>query len=128
MSNSQHVFLVAGSLFGFLGIAAGAFGAHFLKTKLVPESLEVYETAVRYQMYHAFALLIIGALMGSFHSGWFTMAGVMFITGTLLFSGSLYALVFTGIRAWGVVTPVGGVFFLIGWLSLLLGGCFARSI
>lgn len=128
MSTTQHVFLTFSSLFGLIGIAAGAFGAHLLKSKFSPETFDVYEVAVRYQLFHAIALLGLTALLGTVHTGWFTMAGILFIAGTLLFSGSLYALVFSGIRSWGAVTPVGGILLLLGWLSLLMGGLFARSI
>ena len=122
MSPSQQVFLASSAFLGFLGVAAGAFGAHFLKSRLSPENLDIFEVAVRYQMYHVFALLGLAAMMGTTHSAWLIAAGCLFIAGTIIFSGSLYILVFSGIRAWGAVTPIGGIFLLIGWLSLLVGG------
>ena len=106
---------------GFAGVALGAFAAHGLKTRLAPEMLAVFETAVRYQMYHAFALL--GAAWG--WARWqrreFTLAGALFMAGILLFSGSLYGLALSGPRWLGPVTPVGGLAFLAGWLALGIG-------
>jgi len=117
---NSHLFLSFGILFAFLSVAAGAFGAHFLKQRLALESLVVYETAVRYQMYHALALILVAYGMQSFHSPWLTAAAWCFIIGTLLFSGSLYILVFSSVKAWGMVTPIGGLFFLFGWLSFFI--------
>ena len=108
-------FLVLGSLFAFLGVAAGAFGAHSLKAVLSPDMLVVFETAVRYQMYHAFALLIVGWACDQFPQASFTPAGWLFAIGIVLFSGSLYALAFTGSAWLGAFTPLGGVAFLVGW-------------
>jgi uncharacterized membrane protein YgdD (TMEM256/DUF423 family) len=112
----DRTFLLIGSVFGFLGVAFGAFGAHALKSRLSPEMLAVFETGVRYQMYHAFAILIVAAAIGSLGrlpllgaAGWFFAAGV------LLFSGSLYALALTGTGLLGAITPIGGLLFLIGW-------------
>lgn len=116
-----------GALYGFLGVAGGAFGAHYLKSKLSFDSLAIFEVAVRYQMYHALVLLIVVALIGFFPSPWLTSAGWLFIAGVVIFSGSLYALVFSGIKLWGAVTPVGGLLLLMGWLALLLGSLFYRS-
>jgi uncharacterized membrane protein YgdD (TMEM256/DUF423 family) len=108
-------FLVLGALFAFLGVAAGAFGAHFLKDTLSPDMLAVFETAVRYQMYHAFALLIVGWACDQFPQASVTPAGWLFSGGIVLFSGSLYALAFTGSAWLGAFTPLGGVAFLVGW-------------
>jgi uncharacterized membrane protein YgdD (TMEM256/DUF423 family) len=108
-------FLVLGSLFAFLGVASGAFGAHSLKAVLSPDMLVVFETAVRYQMYHAFALLIVGWACDQFPQASFTPAGWLFAIGIVLFSGSLYALAFTGSAWLGAFTPLGGVAFLVGW-------------
>lgn len=127
MTVVQQTFLVSGALFGFLGVAAGAFGAHFLKSRLPLDSLDVFEVAVRYQMYHALTLIGVAILIGLFPSTWFVAAGWLFIAGTVVFSGSLYLLVFSAIRTWGAVTPVGGLLLLLGWLSLIGGGIFTRS-
>ena len=110
-----RTFFVLGALFAFLGVAAGAFGAHSLKNILAVEMLAVFETAVRYQMYHAFALLIVGWACHQFPQASFAPAGWLFTIGIVLFSGSLYALAFTGIRWLGAFTPLGGVAFLVGW-------------
>jgi len=117
MNLSQQLFLTSGSIFAFLAVTAGAFGAHFLKQRLSIESLAVYETAVRYQMYHALALILVAYGMHTFSSPWLLASGWFFIAGTLLFSGSLYLLVFSNTKAWGMLTPVGGLFFLLGWLA-----------
>jgi len=110
-----RIFLVLGALFAFLGVAAGAFGAHFLKTVLSPDMQAVFETAVRYQMYHAFALLFVGWACDQFPQGTFTPAGWLFAGGIVVFSGSLYVLAFTGTTWLGALTPLGGVAFLVGW-------------
>ena len=106
---------------GFTGVGLGAFAAHGLRSRLAPEMLAVFETAVRYQIYHAFALL--GAAWG--WARWqrreFTLAGALFMAGILLFSGSLYGLALSGPRWLGPVTPVGGLAFLAGWLALGIG-------
>jgi uncharacterized membrane protein YgdD (TMEM256/DUF423 family) len=104
-----------GALLAFLAVAGGAFGAHSLKAVLSSELLTVFETAVRYQMYHALALLVIGQSMDRGANTWFHWAGWCFLLGVVLFSGSLYALVFSGTRWLGAITPLGGVAFLIGW-------------
>lgn len=112
-------FLTLAALLGGLGVAAGAFGAHGLKPLLTPDALAVYETAVRYQMYHALALLGLGMLPpGSTPTPWRRRAGYGFLLGILLFSGSLYAMTLTGWRSLGWITPCGGVAFLAGWACL----------
>src|SRR2546427_11974981 len=117
----DRTFLLIGSVLGFLGVTFGAFGAHALKSRLSPEMLGVFETGVRYQMYHAFALLIVAAAIG--HIGTarlLVVAGWFFFAGILLFSGSLYALAFTSVGILGAITPIGGLLFLIGWARLAL--------
>jgi uncharacterized membrane protein YgdD (TMEM256/DUF423 family) len=114
-----NTFLLIGSLVGFLGVAAGAFGAHGLRSRLSPDMLAVFETAVRYQMYHVFALLITAAVMARVGDArLLAIAGWSFITGVVLFSGSLYALALTGISGLGAITPLGGLAFLVGWACL----------
>ena len=122
----QHTFVSIGAFLAFISIAAGAFGAHLLKGKLSPESQDVFEVAVRYQMYHALALLLVAILFGSLPSLTLTIVGWLFISGVVIFSGSLYALVFSGVKTWGAVTPIGGVLLLLGWLTLLLGSFFTK--
>jgi uncharacterized membrane protein YgdD (TMEM256/DUF423 family) len=107
-----------GSVSAFVSVAAGAFGAHALKLRLGPDALAVWETAARYQMVHALALLAVAQAAVSWRSPAVRSAGWLFVAGTLLFSGSLYALALTGVRGLGAVTPLGGVAFLAGWACL----------
>src|SRR5499433_3037761 len=103
----DRTFLLIGSILGFLGVVFGAFGAHALRSRLSAEMLTVFETAVRYQMYHTFAVLIVAAAIGRIgDAAWMVLAGWFFVAGIVLFSGSLYALAFTGIGMLGAVTPV----------------------
>jgi uncharacterized membrane protein YgdD (TMEM256/DUF423 family) len=108
-------------LAGFLGVALGAFGAHALKDRLAPDMLAVFDTGVRYQMYHVFALLAAAWGWARWPSRAFTAAGWLFVAGMVVFCGSLYALAFTGVRALGAITPLGGLAFLAGWLCLAWG-------
>ncbi len=110
-------FLAIAALSAGLAVAGGAFAAHALRDRLSERALEIFETGTRYQMYHALALLLVGLLLARAEAmqGFLSAAGIAFITGTLIFSGSLYALAFSGVKVWGAVTPLGGVAFLIGW-------------
>ncbi len=112
---------VVGSLLAGIGVAAGAFGAHGLKSRLSPDLLAVFETGVRYQMYHALGLLAVAVAMDRWPSGSFQTAGWLLLAGIVLFSGSLYALCLTGVRALGAITPIGGLCFLAGWALLAWG-------
>lgn len=114
----NRVFLVAGALSAFISVAAGAFGAHALRSRFSGDQLSVFETAARYQMYHALALLFVGLVAERWSGPLVPAAGWLFIAGTLLFSGSLYALPLSGIRALGAITPLGGLCFLAGWACL----------
>lgn len=105
----------------FLAVGLGAFGAHALKARLSPDMLAIFETGVRYQVYHALALLLLASLRGPSKAAWCFTAGIA------LFSGSLYILALTGVRKWGAVTPIGGVLFLAGWLILLFNRAPAPS-
>ncbi|MBC7661531.1 MAG: DUF423 domain-containing protein [Chitinophagaceae bacterium] len=105
-----------GSFFAALGVGFGAFGAHALKSRLPIEDLAIFEVGVRYQMYHALALLFVGFLASKMDSSLIKIAGWLFVAGIVLFSGSLYTLVFTGVRTWGAVTPIGGLAFIVAWL------------
>jgi len=118
--------LTAGAVFAMLSVILGAFGAHSLKDVLSEKMLQIFETGVRYEFYHSIALLIAGILYGSFPYKHIKLAGTFFITGILLFSGSLYAMAMlsinsVGIGPIGIITPIGGLFFILGWLFLLLG-------
>ena len=112
-------FLLLGSLLAFVGVALGAFGAHALRSRLSPEMLAVFETGVRYQMYHAFALLVVALAIGHIGAArLLVVAGWLFCGGVALFSGSLYALALTGTTGLGAITPIGGLLFLGGWACL----------
>ncbi len=114
-------FAAAGAVLGFLGVAAGAFAAHALRSRLSAESLSIFETAVRYQVYHALALFAVAWAYDRWPGTQVAWAGVLFISGVAVFSGSLYLLVLTGARWWGAVTPLGGLAFLAGWALLAWG-------
>jgi uncharacterized membrane protein YgdD (TMEM256/DUF423 family) len=116
----MKLWLSLGAVYGFLGIAFGAFGAHALRARLSPDMLAVWRTAVEYQFYHAGALLLIGLWLRSQQSPALNVAGACFALGVLLFSGSLYVLALSGVRGLGAVTPIGGLLFLVGWLALLV--------
>ena len=110
-----------GAVIGGLGVIAGAFGAHGLEGKLDSRALEVFETAAKYQMYHAPALLAVGLLTLQGRRGrMLDLAGWSFLVGVLIFSGTLYALAFTGIRWLGAITPIGGLGLIAGWLGLAI--------
>jgi uncharacterized membrane protein YgdD (TMEM256/DUF423 family) len=118
VNEGSKIFLVGGALSGFLSVALGAFGAHALKDRLAPEMLAVFETGVRYQFFHTFALFVVGWAIQKYPAENFSPAGWCFVAGILLFSGSLYTLALTGMRWLGAVTPFGGLAFLAGWLWL----------
>lgn len=109
-----------GALLAFLAVSAGAFGAHLLRDTLTEELATVFETAARYHMYHALALIAVGLLIRQAPSRIAHLAGACFLLGTLIFSGSLYALALSGFRPLGMITPVGGVLQLAGWFLLML--------
>jgi uncharacterized membrane protein YgdD (TMEM256/DUF423 family) len=114
----NRLFFLLGAVSAFVGVAAGAFGAHGLKSRLSEDLLAVFETGVRYQMYHAFALLAAAWATGRWPGALTNASGWLFLAGTVIFSGSLYALSLTGQRWLGAVTPLGGLAFLAGWLCL----------
>ena len=117
----DRLFFALGSASALVAVATGAFGAHGLRARLSPDLLAVFETAARYQMYHALALLAVGCAVTRWPGPWPVRAGWLFAVGTLLFSGSLYVLALSGMRWLGAVTPLGGLAFLAGWTCLLLG-------
>lgn len=114
-------FAAAGAFSAALAVLAGAFGAHALRTRVPLDLLVVFETAARYQMYHALGLLAVALLAERISHVGVRAAGWLFLAGTVFFSGSLYALSLTGIRTLGAVTPVGGLCFIAGWLALAIG-------
>ncbi len=123
----QKIYLVLGTILAGLGVVLGAFGAHGLKKFVGPETLATYQTGVQYQLYHAFALLAVGLLQTRFSNAFLQWAGLCFVTGTVLFSGSLYLL--ASLKAMNrtpgtavvLLTPAGGLFFILGWILLLVG-------
>lgn len=123
----QKIFLISGALLGGLAVILGAFGAHALKAKLSPESLQIFETGVRYQFYHALALLLVALLSDKMNASSMNFSGYFFIAGVILFSGSIYLLAtreILGIDSWksflGPITPLGGLCFVVGWILLLI--------
>ena len=118
------------SIFGGLSVAAGAFASHALKDKLSEKALEIFETAARYQIYHALALLLVALLINQteFLQPSLVIAGWAFIIGIVIFSGSLYALSLTDIKVLGAITPLGGLAFIIGWAALAYSSLNFNSI
>lgn len=120
-------FLVTAAALSGLAIILGAFGAHGLKQIVPADAVSTFETGVRYHFYHSIALLIAGMLFEKFRNKWVRWAGYSFIIGIILFSGSLYLLTFlkatnsVGLSGIGIITPIGGVFFIAGWISLMVG-------
>lgn len=112
---------VIGAIAGASGVVLGAFGAHGLKARVAPEMLEIWETAARYQILHALALLGTAWASERWPGGAVNAAGWLFLSGIVVFSGSLYALVLSGVRALGAVTPLGGLCLIAGWLALGFG-------
>ncbi|WP_106495986.1 DUF423 domain-containing protein [Lentibacillus sp. Marseille-P4043] len=114
----MKLFLLLGAINGFLAVALGAFGAHGLEGKLSEKALTTWDKAVTYQMFHTVALLFTGLLIAKIQTGGMMWAGWLFFIGILLFSGSLYIYSTTGIKTFAMITPLGGVAFLIGWVLL----------
>ena len=110
--------LIIGSLYCFLTVILGAFGAHALKDKLSEYSMSIYDKAVFYQVFHAIGILVVSILGQLFNTQDFNISGWFFVIGIVLFSGSLFILSITGIKWLGAITPIGGVMFIVGWLLL----------
>jgi uncharacterized membrane protein YgdD (TMEM256/DUF423 family) len=123
----QKIYLVIGTLLAGLAVALGAFGAHGLKKVVSLEDVTTYQTGVQYQMYHALALILVGLLSDRIYNGYVSYAGVLFVAGIILFSGSLYLIVSLHAMnkavptAIGILTPIGGLFFIAGWICMLIG-------
>lgn len=125
----DRTFFVIGSLLGGLAVALGAFGAHALESRLTSDALSTFETAARYQMYHSLALLAVAFAITRWQgSNMATWAGRLFVTGVVLFSGSLYLLSITDLRWLGAIAPVGGAAFVAGWLCLALAAWRQSSV
>lgn len=118
--NAHRRFASLGAWSALIAVAAGAFGAHALRTRLDTAMLAAFETGARYQMYHALGLFAVAWCIARWPGRLTTASGWLFVVGTVLFSGSLYLMAITGQRALGVVTPFGGVAFMAGWLCLAL--------
>ena len=117
----MNLLIIFAAVFGFLGVALGAFGAHGLQHMVEAKQLAVWHTGVQYQMYHSLALLAVALLTTNYLNQTLAhWAGWAFVIGILLFSGSLYAIVLLGVKNLGVITPIGGLFFLAGWALLLI--------
>ncbi|MBI3492733.1 MAG: DUF423 domain-containing protein [Acidobacteria bacterium] len=116
----DKTWMLIGAVAAFLAVAFGAFGAHGLRGRLTPEMLAVFETGVRYQMYHAVAILIVALALARGDGGLVRASGWLFTAGIVLFSGSLYLLALTGVTVLGAITPLGGVAFLAGWACLIV--------
>jgi uncharacterized membrane protein YgdD (TMEM256/DUF423 family) len=117
----DRLFFMLGSLSAGLAVVLGAFGAHALKARLAPDMLAVYETGVRYHLVHALALLAVAWAATRWPGSAVSASGWLFVAGTVLFSGSLYALSLSGVRGLGAITPLGGVAWIVGWLCLAWG-------
>jgi uncharacterized membrane protein YgdD (TMEM256/DUF423 family) len=116
----DRTLLLVGAVAGCIAVGFGAFGAHGLRGRLSPEMLAVFETGVRYQMYHALAILVTAAALGFTEARLLRIGGWLFALGIVLFSGSLYALALTGVTRLGMITPLGGLAFLAGWVALIV--------
>jgi uncharacterized membrane protein YgdD (TMEM256/DUF423 family) len=127
----HRTFLILASILGALSVILGAFGAHALKKMVSAEAVATFETGVRYQFYHIFALFVVAILYEKFPNRWMVWSGDCFLLGILLFSGSLYVLTAldatqnVGLRKIGIITPIGGLFFVAGWI-LMIAGFFRR--
>ncbi|HEX4573502.1 MAG TPA: DUF423 domain-containing protein [Gemmatimonadales bacterium] len=117
----DRLFATLGGASAFVAVAAGAFGAHALRARLSPDRLAVFETGARYQIYHALALWAVAWAVTRWPGPAVRAAGWLFVAGTVIFSGSLYLFALTGARAFGAVTPLGGLALLAGWLALAVG-------
>jgi uncharacterized membrane protein YgdD (TMEM256/DUF423 family) len=119
MTKTERQFIVIGCILGGLSVALGAFGAHGLRDIVAPNLLDNYETGVRYQFFHAFALIAAGLVYPKLSQSKFAKyAGWLFLIGTIIFSGSLYGIALTGMRWLGAITPIGGVAYVVGWACL----------
>jgi uncharacterized membrane protein YgdD (TMEM256/DUF423 family) len=123
----DRLFFSLGALSAFIAVAAGAFGAHYLRGRLSADMLDIFEVGARYQMYHALAMLAVAWAYTRWPGFLVIASGWLFILGTVLFSGSLYLLSLTGARWLGAITPFGGVAFLVGWVCLMLTTFFSTK-
>ena len=126
MMNRTQLIIAVAAIFGFLAVIAGAAGTHALRDTIDADSLRTFETAARFQMYHALALLAVGILAMRRQTGILTISAALFTLGTILFSGSLYILALSGLGIFGAIAPVGGISLMAAWASLALAALRAR--
>ena len=125
--STSRVLIMAGGILGLLGVVAGAMGVHALRDVLDAKALNTFETGVRFQIYHALALLAVGSLAGRWKTGFVKLSGVLFTAGVVLFSGSLYILAITGVGVFGAIAPLGGLSLMAAWTSLIVGAIRQRE-
>lgn len=122
---TDKFFIQTGSILGALSVMVGAFGAHAFKTMLEASGrADTFETAVKYQFYHALALVLIGVLLQNtsvYAAKWYNWSGYSLLAGTIIFSGALYIICFTGIKAFGAIAPIGGTLMIVGWALMFWG-------
>ncbi|NEQ43998.1 MAG: DUF423 domain-containing protein [Leptolyngbya sp. SIOISBB] len=118
----MQLFLAIAAILGGLSVAGGAFASHALQAQLTERAIAVFQTGIRYQMYHALALLAVAMLVGNVKQTlpWLTAAGWLFVAGVVMFSGSLYLISLAGLKAFGPITPIGGVALIAGWMCLAI--------
>jgi uncharacterized membrane protein YgdD (TMEM256/DUF423 family) len=120
MSENKNTFMIIAAIFGFLAVAIGAFGAHGLEPYLSPDNKQRYQTAVQYHFYHTLALFLVAILLQYKYSKWLKTSAYAFTSGIILFSGSLYIYSTSGIKIFAMITPFGGLGFLVGWACLVI--------
>ncbi len=117
----NRTFVSLGALLAGIAVALGAFGTHALRDRLTPKALETWHTAVQYHVIHALALIAVGLICAHASSKWVLRSGWLFVAGILIFGGTLYGYALTGVTAFAIITPLGGLCFILGWLMLALG-------
>ena len=113
------IWIIIGSALAALAVAIGAFGAHGLKSRVSADDLVIFETGVRYQMYHSLALILLGLIGVNFQSNIVQLPAILFLAGIIIFSGTLYLIPLTGLRWFGAITPIGGTALILGWIVLI---------
>jgi len=113
------IWIIIGSALAALAVAVGAFGAHGLKSRVSADDLVIFETGVRYQMYHSLALILLGLIGVNFQSNIVQLPAILFLAGIIIFSGTLYLIPLTGLRWFGAITPIGGTALILGWIVLI---------
>ena len=113
------IWIIIGSALAAVAVAIGAFGAHGLKSRVSADDLVIFETGVRYQMYHSLALILLGLIGVNFQSNIVQLPAILFLAGIIIFSGTLYLIPLTGLRWFGAITPIGGTALILGWIVLI---------